>query len=374
MHGVSMNYLVISDIHLGHRRTPTSHIVESLIDNLLTEENKKLDVFFIAGDLFDRLLDFNSQDVYCIIDFIHRLLSFCYDNDILLRILEGTPSHDWKQSYVLVKMNELRKNKCNLKYFSVLDIEYIDKYDKYILYIPDEWCKDHDSLELQIKSKLSLYNISSVDIGILHGQFKYQIKHLGYTGFHFKEEYFLGIVKGYIHVGHYHIHTKLDRILANGSLERLAHGEEDPKGYIRVIDDRYTFIENVRAYKYVTINATKNISINKLDSVIKTYPKGSYIRLIVNKTSDFNINFRDLKLRYLDYHLTKLIKENLTDINSVTHIVTSIPLELPELVNFSNLYGNIKDTITESYNLSENENIIMNGYMENLKKLTEVSS
>lgn len=36
----------------------------------------------------------------------------------------------------------------------------------------------------------------------------------------------------------------LDRIIASGSLERLAHGEERPKGYVRVDGDEWHFIES----------------------------------------------------------------------------------------------------------------------------------
>ena len=39
-----MRYAVASDIHLGHLKTPTQHIINSFKTTILTEENKTLDI------------------------------------------------------------------------------------------------------------------------------------------------------------------------------------------------------------------------------------------------------------------------------------------------------------------------------------------
>jgi DNA repair exonuclease SbcCD nuclease subunit len=351
-----LDYIVTSDIHLGHSKTPTEHIIESFKSTILTDSNKTKDVLFIAGDLFDRLLDLNTLEVKHIIEFFNYLLNYCYDNDILLRVLEGTPSHDWQQSSILLKLNDIRPNKCDFKYFKVLDVEYIEKFNKHILYIPDEWTNDHSTLETQITDKLNQYSITNVDIAILHGQFKYQFQGKPYHGFYFKEEYFLNLVRGYIHIGHYHVYTRLDRIIANGSLERLAHGEEKPKGYVVVKDNLYTFIENTRAFIYTTISITKKTSLDRLDKLIRSYPKGSYIRLLLSKDHPFNINFNDIKLRYLDYNLKKLVKESITEDNSITYIFNEEDIELSnnELLD-TNIYDLLTTSILSKYDLDISE-------------------
>ncbi len=323
-----MNYAVCGDIHLGHLKTPTKHIISSFKQSILTEKNKTLDVLFIDGDLFDRLLDFNSSDVHQIVVFFNQLLTYCHINNIILRILEGTPSHDWCQSQVITKLNEIRKHPCDLKYFKVLDVEYIESLNKYILYIPDEWVNDHKLVEQQIQEKFHQFNISKVDIAILHGQFTYQLIGKNYNGFHYNEDYFLSIVKGFIHIGHYHMFSTYDRIIATGSLERLAHGEEHPKGYVLVENDNYSFIENTNAYIYKTINITTAHTLDKLDKQILKYPKESFIRLSMNKDHPFNTTFQDLKLRYLDYRLKKLIKEHVAEKNKATHILSDTQIDL----------------------------------------------
>lgn len=363
-----MKYIVTSDIHLGHCRTPTSHIISSFKNSILTSKNIDIQALFISGDLFDRLLDLNAKEIKPIIDFFNFMLSYCYANSIKLRVLEGTPSHDWQQSQLLVDLNNIRLNKCDLIYHKVLDIEYIETLNKHVLYIPDEWTHDHIDLESQIRQKLLQNNIVNVDIAIMHGQFKYQLIGKKNAGFYFKEEYFLDLVKEYIHIGHYHTFSQFDRIIANGSLERLGHGEESPKGYLIVDNNEFEFIENTTAYSYITISITKNTTIEKLDRVIAKYPVNSHIRLLMNRDHEFNATFKDLKLRYLDYNLKKHNKENISESNSVTYILTD------NLIDVSNSYildSNIHDLLLRNigikYKLSDSEFTKLSSYISIFK-------
>lgn len=366
----TMKYAVTSDVHLGHIKTPTSHIIASFIKHILTELNKDLDVLFIPGDLCDRLLDLNSKEAQQIIGFFNYLLSYCYENNILLRVMEGTPSHDWQQSQTLVKLNEIRTEKCDLKYHKVLDIEYIERINKYVLYVPDEWTNSHDDLEAQIKEKLNEHGITQVDIAMLHGQFAYQFAGRPYHGFHYKEEYFLRLVKGFIHVGHYHVYNPLDRILPNGSLERLAQGEEDPKGYIIVNDNRYTFIENTSAWIYKTITITAATTVERLDRQIEKYPVGSYIRLLMSRDHPFNITFNELKLRYLDYNLKKINKENVAEKLTATYILSDADLEFDnKFILEANIHKTLVDLVAGKYSLNSAENSKFMNYISIFKEV-----
>ena len=69
-----MKYIVTSDIHLGHKNTPTEHIIRSFKTHILNDKNKDIDVLFIAGDLFDHLLYLNTKEAQQSIAFIHHLL------------------------------------------------------------------------------------------------------------------------------------------------------------------------------------------------------------------------------------------------------------------------------------------------------------
>lgn len=352
----TMKYLVTSDIHLGHKNTPTTHICNTIRKQILSEQNKSIDILFISGDFFDSLLDANSKELLTIIELFNDLLTYCFINNILLRVLEGTPSHDRNQSEILVKLNDIRNNKCNLIYHKVLDIEYIKEHNKYVLYIPDEWVHDHTILEKQIQDKMLEYSISQVDIGIFHGQFAYQLVGKKYSGFHYKEEYFLPLIKGFIHVGHYHTYSTFDRIIANGSLERLAHGEEQPKGYLIVEDSNYTFIENPLAYTYLTLNVTAATTLDRLDKYINKLKPDSHIRLLLPRDHSFNITFQDLKLRYLDYNIKKLIKENISESSSVTYILTDSVLDTSNTYTLDvNIHDTLFNNLTTKNTLVESE-------------------
>lgn len=366
-----MKYLVLGDIHLGHTKTPTTHIVASLKKHILSPKHKDIDVLFIEGDLFDKLLDLNSKEVQVIISFFDNLLSYCVGNNIKLRVLLGTPSHDMNQPEILVKLNEIRDTKADLRYFSVLDIEYLAEENKYVLYVPDEWVNDHDILEYQIKEKLDNLGIEQVDIAILHGQFKYQFKDIPYTGFYFKENYFLNLVKDLIHVGHYHTYNPFDRIVPAGSFERLAHGEEDPKGYIVAKDRTYTFIPNTDSFIYKNIVLRVNTTLEQLDRNIRQYPKGSHIRLTMNKTHPFNLTFGELKLRYIDYELKKKIKDESED-TKTTYIETDAHLDLSNKFTIdSDVQAVVLRNIQDKNPLTESEITKLKGYLTVFKNTVD---
>ena len=205
-----MRYLVTSDIHLGHRKTPTKHIIASFVDTILTEANKDIQVLFIAGDLFDHLLYLNTPEAQQIVQFFHKLLDYCHLHQIALRVLEGTPLHDQFQSQILTKINDIRDRKVDLKYHKALEIDYIPCIQKHVLYIPDQWVNSQEELERQVNQQLALRNLTQVDIAILHGAFKYQTKGIVTSEFTYDESYFHHLVKGYVHIGHYHVHNPLD--------------------------------------------------------------------------------------------------------------------------------------------------------------------
>ena len=80
--------------------------------------------------------------------------------------------------------------------------------------------------------------LTKVDYAVMHGQFDYQLpKHITGMPRHDSQKY-LDIVKHYIFIGHIHTHSVYDRIIAQGSFDRLTHGQEEPKGYVvSIVDD-----------------------------------------------------------------------------------------------------------------------------------------
>lgn len=361
-----MNFIFTSDQHMAHRRTPTRKVINSFVDLILTEELENIDVLFLGGDLYDRLIDASSQDNFDIIAFCGHLLDICCHFDVAIRAIKGTPAHDWDQCNILTELNNLRNLRVDLKYFDVLDIEYMEKFDKYVLYIPDEWSKDHDDVERQINEKLIQHGIKQVDYAILHGLFHYQMLGIPFTGFAYKEEYFLSLVKEYILIGHFHIYSHFDRIWATGSLERLAHGEESDKGFGRCINGKMEFVINHDAMIYKTLKLNKNDTLNTLDKKVGSYPKGSFIRLQMNKDHPLNSMFKDLSIRYIDYHLDRKIKDE--------EIVKNNDILSDDHFNFrsfefigSDMVSVVKEIVDKKYNLNETEKSKLDMYLKEFK-------
>ena len=351
-----MKYLVTSDIHLGHNNTPTQHIIASFKTHILNDKHTDLDILFIAGDLFDHLLYLNTKEAQQCIAFIHYLLHYCYTNKITLMVLEGTPSHDWYQSNLIVKINDLREHKATLYYHKTLDIQYLPEHQKHILFIPDEWCKDQQELEAQITAKLQEYNIEKVDIAILHGQFRYQLQGRPSSAFCYDEGYFLNLVREHIHIGHYHVHSRFDRIIAQGSLERLVHGEEQPKGFVLVDNGIPIFLENPDAYTYMTIGITPKTTQAKLDKLIQGLRPQSHVRLALTAGSPFNQIFQELKVRYGNYHLKKIVKSPVSETSTVTYITGDDGIDFCDnLYLETNIYEALMHAIEAKHTLTERE-------------------
>ena len=311
-----INIACISDLHLGNKRNKTSDIIRNLVKAFPNnDETSKLDIIFLAGDVFDRLLDYPDDDAMDINIWIYEFLTTCSKFDIIVRILEGTPSHDRFQSQAFLNVSYIAKLPVDLKYVKTLSIEYIDKLDINVLYVPDEWEITTDKTLDQVKDLLQTKCLQKVDFAIMHGSFDYQIPlHLKKIPKHDSKEY-LNIVKHYIFIGHIHNFTFNDRIIAQGSFDRLTHGEEGPKGHVRAIiknDEReFFFIENKNARIYKTFKCyALNLeeTLIYLRQAVGFLPDNSCVRVEADKEHIIFSNMNELVSMYPTITWTKLQK------------------------------------------------------------------
>jgi hypothetical protein len=306
----------VSDIHLGHPRTNTFHIVANLKaafpDNA---ETGSLDIIFLAGDVFDRLLTLPQEEVEEIQSWVSYMLMICRKHDILLRILEGTPSHDWKQSRQFVNINNGFDTPAKLKFIETLSIETIHELGGFtVLYVPDEWNADAHTTWLQVNELLKLNGLDKVDVACMHGSFDYQLP-IDSVKNH-NSDWYQSIVKHFITIGHVHIRSQRGKILAQGSFDRLSHGEEAPKGHYRMKitpkGDHFTFIENTGAKLYKTVDC-RGMSLpdvfRYLDN-LEDLPLKSQFRLMISRDDTLFHDMKEIRKRYpqfkIDTHLTEL--------------------------------------------------------------------
>lgn len=286
-----LNVLFISDIHLGHSRNKTHEIIANLKKCITSKTLHDVDILFIAGDLFDKLLVYPADEVAQIEVWFCRLLVMCKEKDVMIRILEGTPLHDRKQASVLCRAH--KDENIKLKYVDNLSIEYIPEFDINVLYIPDEWRVDPADTWDDVVKLMTDLGIDKVDLSIMHGMFEHQVpNNIKSIKTHTRKNY-EDITKYFINIGHVHTSSVLNRTIANGSFDRLAQNEEEPKGFFKVsikidnVDDSVVkFVENKTAkiFKAIILDIEEeSTSLDQLHVDLSKLPDDSYIEFRVTK-------------------------------------------------------------------------------------------
>lgn len=326
----------ISDIHLGNKRNTTSEIIANLrLAFPNNAETADLDIIFIAGDVFDGLLTLPDTDVTAIDAWISYLLRICSKHDICLRILNGTPSHDWGQSERFLTIAKITQSTCDVRYVKDLSIEYMERFDINVLYVPDEWDNFADRTLDQVYDLLKAKGLNAVDYAVMHGAFTHQLPDNVKCQKHNPDEY-LKIVSELIFIGHIHTYSRYDRIIAQGSFDRLTHGEEEDKGHIRaVITDTnrsVTFVKNKGAKIFKSIDCSLlsvEETISRIDNVVKDLPEGSNIRVIGTSDNSIFTNMNILIRRHPLFVWSKLIRDEELDEEVIEeHISSFIPITI----------------------------------------------
>ncbi|MCY1340018.1 hypothetical protein D9M68_19950 [compost metagenome] len=306
----------ISDIHLAHPRTDTYHIIANLRKAFPDdEETGKLDILFLAGDVFDRLMNLPQVEVDAIQDWITDLLRICVKRDIMVRVLEGTPSHDWRQSKQFVNVNNSLGTPADLRYVDTLSIEIMEKFGGMsVLYVPDEWNADASVTWKQVNELLAIHGLERVDVACMHGSFDYQLP-IESVKNHDSDKY-MSIVNHYIGIGHVHIRTeKGGKILAQGSFDRLSMGEENAKGHYRARisskGNRHWFVENTGARIYKTLDC-RTLSVDETIELLIEYenePDGSNFRLLIARGGAVQHGIKDLRKRFPQFRIVTHMDE-----------------------------------------------------------------
>lgn len=330
-------FFVITDLHLG-----LFNKTEKLVYNLINYFNKnkkaiaKADVLVLDGDTFDKLLSSNSMEYKLSIKFIAYLVRFCKDNNIKLRVLEGTPSHDNKQMEAITEIisREYGMSSIDYKYISTIEVEYMKDYDKHILYVPDKMADSGEEIQELVSTVLSSKGLSKVDLIFMHGNFNYQLPIKLKSGL--SELFFLDICRYYIVIGHIHLRSIFKRIIAPGSFDRLEVNNEGPKGgvflYIgKTIDESsFKFLDNLDAMRYDTLillnlsskevyrKVKNHIDINNLSQYDHIRLKVDTIELYIEVEKRLIADGYNLTIKRFDEATKKkMLKENTTTVVTV---------------------------------------------------------
>jgi len=340
-----IRYLGLADIHLGHNKVKTEYTVNNLRyffrknkDDILT-----VDIIFVFGDVFDRLLSNASLDSILAYGWLSELLLFCKNNNIKLRILEGTPSHDRKQ---VKQLTEIIKslginNEIDYKYYDTLDIEIMEDLGISILYIPDEYRPTADEVLKEVKRKLKEYNLDKVDIIAMHGAFKYQIPNIQSDAFHDQDVY-SDLANYTVNCGHVHNRSNYKNILVPGSFDRLTFADEnDEKGGLLVTLKKnkgfdYKVLLNERAAIFKSFDLSSN-SIDEVKTELEKLNSKTdrliFVRLIGDIKNETLLEFRDKfdNIRFTISNKKELTQSELLDKSEIS---VNIKLDKNEIINF----------------------------------------
>lgn len=344
----------LGDVHLGHNKTSTEHILKNLYkafpDNAETGE---LDMIIIAGDLFDRLIYYPDPNISLIRRWMFLFLNMCKRRDIVVRILEGTPSHDWKQSVHFITENEVADIGCDVKWVESLSIEHISRFGINVLYVPDEWKHEPDEVWKDVCKELHDHGLEQVDFSIVHFAFSHQLPSHVPVPTHSPERY-QQITKYFCFGGHIHKRSQLGNILAAGSFDRLSHGEEEDKGHYRVTVDRanidheikFVVNEGSKLYKSVDCSGlTLEQSLAKIDQLADTLPIDSHLRILADQGSPVSIGLKELVDRYRLLWVThKPVGVEKINREAVTRIITPFA---PAGVTSANIIGIVMERVRQ---------------------------
>jgi len=292
----TLNILSTSDIHFAHPRVPTATVVDSL-NRLIpdNEETGKLDLIVIPGDMTERGISLHEYDTILIDRWMIRLLRLCKKWSIVLRVSEGTGSHDRKQAARIMHLNKISGIGADVQYWETLTIEHIDVYDIDVLYVPDNYKVDPEDTWVDVQAALKAKGLEKVDFALMHGFFEHQVPSMSHGTPH-KNDRYLSIVRKYIFNGHHHTPVVKDRIIVQGSPERLGFGQEEPKGCFLVecmsrtdaANDTVKFVENKLAVifnTYIVDDDTTEAALGVILDAAGSLAKGSNVWIKISRGS-----------------------------------------------------------------------------------------
>ena len=344
----TFKFLAISDIHLGHRKTPSSYITSNLMKVINRDLLLELDMVIIAGDLFDHGIGYSDDDAVTIQHWLVNFLSLCGACNVAIRVLEGTPLHDRKQARHLKVIGQSSAFNVDLIYVDRVWVERNKEFSLDILYVPDEWHPDPDQTWIDVKEELSHNSINKVDLSVMHGFFEHQVPPMVSIKPHSNSRY-EGITRRYVIVGHDHTPAFRGKIIAPGSFDRLAHKNSGKKGCWKVElsssgrDDKVIFIENESAKEYITIDCSGLSFDAAIEKIVATKALiGAHIKLKSYKTDSSLALLEWAKKNYFNYNWTlELINKDAT---TKTGIYKPDPTELLSL-NKNSLPSLLRDKL-----------------------------
>ena len=344
---LTFKWLWVQDIHFGVPSIPVGGITESFKAVYEAGKRRGIKKLVIGGDITDKALDLTNDYGPEFITFAIWLIKDAEENGIEIIIIEGTPSHDWKQARIFEKLKESLNSDVKLIYISTLSILYLEDFGN-VLVVPDQWRASTSTTLMEVKTLLREKNLEQVDWAFMHGSFDYQVAEFlrKRLDLHDSDEYNQIVKKG-IFVGHEHTRSSYQKIQCAGSIERTKHGQEEEKGGLFVEElptgkIHIEFIRNNKAKVFkdiLTDDLNPDVIFRKIDELKIDLNKFANIRLVATKDIEMVNEF--IKKNKLIYPEIKWSVKNL----SVKNQDNLVELETIEFAKVNLDVGAIKDLL-----------------------------
>ena len=245
MHGI-LKFVCIGDLHFGHPRLSAESTYKKL-RACLYPELENAHAIFVVGDLYDQLLTVNSKAHKYASMFIRDLFRISMDTGMQVRLLHGTFTHDRDQLSIFSTFSAPKVRYKIINSIYVEEIKDFQVRDEIIEtsirvgYLPDNLPYKYasDAIE-QLRTTMTVAGYAQLDLIIGHGAFEHVIPDVNHKpACLYTIRQFDNIVRGPIVFGHIHTPGHTENMYYCGSFERMAHGEEEDKGF-------YVFTADIR--------------------------------------------------------------------------------------------------------------------------------
>ena len=274
--GVVHRHLNISDPHITPPgKDPMDYYNRELypiVEFLLNMEPGYLTVLTIAGDLFHNILKQDDPSAKVAIEWLHHLCQISLYKGFVVRVIQGTPTHDGKQ----LSMFKFLEKDYPIKLYDDITQERIAGVT--YLFIPEKTWNSYDEFfETAFKYR------EKSDVVVFHGMVeginpmieKNYEQHNRRKDICIKVQDILGHIKMYCVGGHIHKRISVNpRIWYTGALSTwsMADANDFNRGYdvIEHHEDgsfNIIFKRNMECARYITIDMTNMFTRNNMNEI-----------------------------------------------------------------------------------------------------------
>ena len=387
MHGI-FKLVAVSDLHFGNPRISSEQLYLKL-KKILYPELRDTHLVVIAGDLYDQLLTVSSKAHRYAAMFIADLFRFSARTGCQIRILHGTYTHDRDQLSVFstLALPQTRYKIINeISCEEITDFRYLSEQLNLKLrvgYLPDNLSYKHsEDAVAHLQRSMTCCGWNTLDLLVGHGAFAHT---LPVDANHrppclYTHEQFKNLVQGPIVMGHIHVHSRKYNIYYCGSFDRMAHGEEEPKGfYVFTRDDanregwRTRFVVDTLATPFISIQPEGTdlsaISSNFLEQMDEKFPTRSGFVRVIHKSPEVRSLLHRVSVQHFPevVYSSKSTGEQDTDKIRVDEISLDICDEVrPDIHNLGGLVcqyleeNNLLDSLTREQILDRMQRLLDN--------------